>query len=250
LIVSSKAIVLNKRNFGDTSLICSLFTSEQGKVSIIAKGARTKKNPHSAILQPLNYIDLVYYYKNKRNIQTLKEASLIKNHLDLQCSYENFLYALTIVDIINSINLENNPCEIIFRLTLQSIKKINKCSLDDIMIYYVFFQLQLLIYLGYQPNWLNCYSCNKKINQGFFDNKTCHVLCSSCKQNHCIKLNSDVLSVFEFISKTHIDLIITKNKYDRTSYKKINELLYKFIRLYLSQIKSCKTFHQVYQYEE
>ena len=249
MIVNSKAIVLNKRNFGDTSLICSLFTSEQGKVSIIAKGARTKKNPHSAILQPLNYIDLVYYYKNKRNIQTLKEASLITNHLDLECSYENFLYALTVVDIINSINLENNPCDIIFRLTLQSIKKINKCTLDDIIIYYVFFQIQLLIYLGYQPNWLNCYSCSKKIKHGFFDNKTCHVLCSTCKQNHCIKLNSDVLLVFHFITKTHIDVIVDKNQYDKTLFLQINSLLFKFIKLYLPQIKSCKTFHQVNLYE-
>tara|TARA_B100000029_G_scaffold69019_1_gene61457 strand:- start:1078 stop:1827 length:750 start_codon:yes stop_codon:yes gene_type:complete len=249
LIISSKAIVLNKRNFGDTSLICSLFTSEQGKVSIIAKGARTKKNPHSAILQPLNYIDLVYYYKNKRNIQTLKEASLITNHLDLDCSYENFLYALTVVDIINSINLEDNPCDIIFRLTLQSIKKINKCDLQDITIYYVFFQLQLLIYLGYQPNWLNCYSCSNKITCGFFDNKTCHILCANCKQNQCVKLNPDILSVFQFISTTHIDIIVKKNQYNQILYSEINSMLYKFIKLYLPQIKSCKTFHQVHLYE-
>ena len=160
MILSSKAIVLNKRNFGDTSLICSLYTGEQGKISIIAKGARSKKNPHSAILQPLNYIDLVYYYKNKRNIQTLKEASLIKNHTNLHSSYENFLYALTIVDILNSINLENNPCDIIFRLVLQSVKKITKSQINDLIIYYVFFQIKLLIYLGYQPNWQYCLTCN------------------------------------------------------------------------------------------
>ena len=143
MILSSKAIVLNKRNFGDTSLICSLFTGEQGKISIIAKGARSKKNPHSAILQPLNYIDLVYYYKNKRNIQTLKEASLIKNHMNLHSSYENFLYALTIVDILNSINLENNPCDIIFRLVLQSVKKITKSQLIGIFFEWIFLKLSL-----------------------------------------------------------------------------------------------------------
>ena len=58
--------------------------------------------------------------------------------MNLHSSYENFLYALTIVDILNSINLENNPCKIIFRLALQSIKKINKSQRNNLIIYYAF----------------------------------------------------------------------------------------------------------------
>ena len=53
---------------------------QYGKITIIAKGAKSIKNPLGALLEPLNYIDCVYYYKSNRNIQTLKEASLINKY--------------------------------------------------------------------------------------------------------------------------------------------------------------------------
>ena len=73
MISSTEAIVLNKKNFGDTSLICNLYSKDYGKIAIIAKGAKSLKNPLGAILQPMNYIDCVYYYKSKRSIQIIPQ---------------------------------------------------------------------------------------------------------------------------------------------------------------------------------
>ena len=47
---------------------------------------RLTKNLNGAILQPLNYINLIYYYKPKRNIQTYKEASIIQKYNDISNS--------------------------------------------------------------------------------------------------------------------------------------------------------------------
>ena len=124
LLYNTQAIVLNKHNYGDTSLICNLFTLEQGKICIIAKGARSIKNPNSAILQPLNFIQLIYYYKNRRNIQTLKEASILNKHFHIDENYDKMFYALIVIDIINKISFHNNPCNIIFRLTQKTLDKI------------------------------------------------------------------------------------------------------------------------------
>ena len=49
MIYQSEAIVLNHHKYGNTSLICNLFTEKYGKVNIISKGARRFKNPNSAI---------------------------------------------------------------------------------------------------------------------------------------------------------------------------------------------------------
>ena len=40
----TEAILLHSRNYSETSLICELFTRKHGRVSVIAKGARSKKN--------------------------------------------------------------------------------------------------------------------------------------------------------------------------------------------------------------
>ena len=61
------------------------------------------KNPNSAILQPLHCIDLAYYYKESRNIQILKEASISDNFININKHYEKMMCALTIIEIVNKI---------------------------------------------------------------------------------------------------------------------------------------------------
>ena len=87
MIYNSEALILNTRFYGDTSLICNLFTRKYGRLSIISKGARTLKNPNRAILQPAQFIDLHYYYKPGRNIQILKEASINKHFFLMHKNY-------------------------------------------------------------------------------------------------------------------------------------------------------------------
>ena len=87
MIYNSEALILNTRQYGDTSLICNLFTKQYGKLSIISKGARTLKNPNRAIIQPAQFIDLHYYYKPGRNIQILKEASINQHIFHIHENY-------------------------------------------------------------------------------------------------------------------------------------------------------------------
>ena len=48
----TEAIMLHSRKYRETSLICELFTKKIGRVSVIAKGARSKKNKFQNITSP------------------------------------------------------------------------------------------------------------------------------------------------------------------------------------------------------
>jgi len=138
VIYSTQAFVLNKKKYGDTSLICNLFSSDFGKFSIIAKGARSIKNPLGAILQPLNHIECVYYYKSSRNIQILKEASIVDKYFELENSYTKMNYALTIADMVNHINYVESPSKIIYRLTKKYLNQLMHL-MKKILIFCLFF---------------------------------------------------------------------------------------------------------------
>ena len=101
MINNTEALILSCYPYGDTSLICNLFTKDFGRVSIISKGARKIKNPNHAILQPLQYINLHYYFKPKRNIQLLKEASINLHFYTIQDNYKKLIYSYNIIDILN-----------------------------------------------------------------------------------------------------------------------------------------------------
>ena len=208
MIYETQALILNTHKYGDTSIICSLFTKDYGKISIISKGARKIKNPNQAILQPLNFIDLNFYFKPQRNIQILKEASINKHFFNIKKSYQKFLYSFHIIDIINQICKVENPNHIIFRLSKKILKYINQNNEKLIPIYFIFFLLQLLKYLGYQPILNHCNICNQNLISGIYCFNTGQLICNNCNnQPSSIKINSIELQLLNNLYSTHIKKI-------------------------------------------
>ena len=78
MIVHSRAIVLKSFSYSNTSIIARCFTREKGKVSVIIHGAKKKNSQKAAYFQPANYLDLVLYFKETREIQTVSKVSFVQ----------------------------------------------------------------------------------------------------------------------------------------------------------------------------
>jgi len=242
VISSTQAIVLNKKNFGDTSLICNLYSVDYGKVAIIAKGAKSLRNPLGAILQPMNYIECTYYYKSKRNIQIIKEASIITKFFDIEKNYKKMNYALTMIDIIQHMHYEESPSKIIFRLLKKILYNINNYDKKNVLLLYVFFQLQCLIYLGYCPSIDKCNQCYKVLQSATFDNHAGQLGCHKCITNKESGLNKKQLNMINYLMTTHIDRVIINLKYFSQDLEMINNFLHKYILFHIPEIKKSKAF--------
>lgn len=246
MIASTHAIVLNKRNYSDSSLICDLFSKDYGKVTIIAKGAKSIKNPLGALLQPLNYIECIYYYKASRNIQTLKEASIVNKYYSIENDYKKMQYGLTIVDLINQINYVDSPSNIIFRLTHKILKSLNTVQIKYIDVLFIFFLLQYLIYLGYCPSIKQCANCNKKLINGKFDYLSGQIVCNQCTDSQ-LKIDAESLEIIKFLMETHITKIVNNFEFDIKKCLQINNFLYKFILYHIPDIKKSKALRIMYR---
>ncbi len=242
MIYATEALILTRHYYGDTSLICNLFTKNYGRVSIIAKGARKPKNTNSAILQPLQFIDIHYYYKSKRNIQLLKEATINKHFFNTHNNYHKIIASYQTLDIINQICQVENPNEIIFRLVKQIMSKINNSNYKDIIVYNIFYKLQLLKYIGYQPIIDFCNICNQKLVDSQYDWSIGQLICMNCtnhKQSN-IKLTNQHLDIIKYLSNTHIDTITI----DKSQYPLLNDLdkyLLYFLSYHIINLKYLKS---------
>ena len=67
MILTTQAVVLDSIPYQDSSLIIRLFTEELGKISIIVKGAKRRKNNISLITEPSNVISITLNYKSTKN---------------------------------------------------------------------------------------------------------------------------------------------------------------------------------------
>ena len=72
----TKGLVLNYIKYGDSSIICKIFTDSFGLQSYIINGIRNSKSKNIALYQPLNILNMVVYHKKSSGIQRIKEAKL------------------------------------------------------------------------------------------------------------------------------------------------------------------------------
>lgn len=91
MLVKTEGILLKTTKYRETSLIVKAYTQSHGLLSFIVNGVRTAKQSNKAVLfQPLNFLDLIIYYKEKKGLLHLKEYKF------------NFLYQEIPFNIIKS----------------------------------------------------------------------------------------------------------------------------------------------------
>ena len=85
MIENVEGIILNTRNYNDTSKILDIFTKEYGVIGVIAKGCKSLKSNLRSVTDKLTYATFTIYYK-KDKLSILTEASVIDNFNNIKRS--------------------------------------------------------------------------------------------------------------------------------------------------------------------
>ena len=181
-----------------------MFTEDQGKVTILAKGAWRPKNTAGALLEPMNHIHLQYYHKNSREIQVLKDGGFTQQFSNLRKELSKVIVGLTIVEMMDKSTLDNNPFPILYRLGWRVLEKLND-EKQNIWLVFVFFLYQLSLRLGFLPNIKKCSKCNADLISGCFDNYTGELICVNCSTQSKISLDENSLSALQKLEGLHLD---------------------------------------------
>ena len=181
-----------------------MFTEDQGKVTILAKGAWRPKNNAGALLEPMNHIYLQYYHKNSREIQVLKDGGFTQQFSNLRKELSKVIVGLTIVEMMDKSTLDNNPFPILYRLGWRVLEKLND-EKQNIWLVFVFFLYQLSLRLGFLPNIKKCSKCNADLISGCFDNYTGELICVNCSTQSKISLDENSLSALQKLEGLHLD---------------------------------------------
>ena len=117
MICKTEAIVLKTLKFKESSLIASLYTLDKGRNDFIIHAARSvsKKNPQVPI-QIGSYLEIIYYHKSTRELQTLTQSSPIKLYNELYSSPIKILYATLLAEIAYYALKESESNEAVFQV--------------------------------------------------------------------------------------------------------------------------------------
>jgi len=91
-----------------------MFTRDYGKVSVIAKGARSPKSKFSGKLEPGLIIDAVYHFKAGRTVHTLTEISVANPWPPSANHPDRYVARIAFTDLLNRLLQEDGPNEALF----------------------------------------------------------------------------------------------------------------------------------------
>ncbi len=138
--------VLHSRPFRDSSLILDCFTRDYGRLSLVAKGARSAKSRQRQLCQP--FMALLLSWQGKSNLKTL--IQLESCELPLRLTGNHLFSGFYLNELLIRLLPEQDSCPEIFdryRQTLQSL-----AQQEDLEPVLRKFEFGLLEELGYRIN--------------------------------------------------------------------------------------------------
>ncbi|MDO9547819.1 MAG: DNA repair protein RecO, partial [Candidatus Marinimicrobia bacterium] len=178
-LIKTEALILRTIPFRESSSIVRMFTREQGKVSVIAKGARRLKSTLRGFLESLNYVEAIYYYKSTRDIQTLSKIDLIHSYFsnvpDIECN----ILGQALLETIDKVVHDHQHDHEIFDSSVQHLGFMDhepeKCKVA-----FIRFLFTVTDILGYRLDVNSCPRCRTQLTSAVYDPGSARLICVEC----------------------------------------------------------------------
>lgn len=151
MLGTTKAIVLHKTNYSESSIVVQMFTYEFGKVSLLIQGVKRRKSKNKAALfEPLSILELVGNFKNPEKLIKPAEVKIHKPLLQIQSSIGKRAIVLFLAEILGKCIKEPNPEKDLFSFVETSLNYL-EITKDKTSNFHIVFLLELSRYLGFYP---------------------------------------------------------------------------------------------------
>lgn len=141
----TEGIIIKRRNSGEADRVLTVFTKDQGKIQIKAKGVRKITSKRSSHIELLNLVQIGLYKSNAMSLAT--EVQSIETYPLIKEDLKKIGIAYHLCELIDGLCPENQENRQIFSLFREVLYQLAVDSNPATIVYT--FQLDLLAQLGY-----------------------------------------------------------------------------------------------------
>ncbi len=161
--LSTTAIVLRRREYGDFDLIVTVLTRDHGTRTLIAKAAKKSTKRFPGILEPFNNLQLSFRESRRKGLAVLEEASLIHPLGRIRSDFGKTAYASYWVECIALWMEEGLVRPDIYQLLNFVLNELDAGTIAADMLS-VLFQMRFVGQEGLQPVLARCACCQIDID--------------------------------------------------------------------------------------
>ena len=158
-VYKTEAIVLRQRRLGEADKILTLFSENHGKIDVIAKGVLKQGSRKAGHLEVLAHARLLL--ARGRNLDVVTQAETVYPFYYLHDQVELTSLGLYVAELLERFTADHQPQPSLFHLAAETLRRLDDgLSPRTVM---RFFEMQLLMELGYQPELRRCVICGNAI---------------------------------------------------------------------------------------
>lgn len=187
-IHKTEAIVLNKHDFRESSIIVNFYTRDFGKVSGILKGIKEDPTKFASTLEPFSYNDIIFYKKRSSSLHLVTQCEIKDNFNVIRQNMFKVGLGSLMMELLDAIMPQEDKNEDVFNLVLASLKELEMYNNPDKIM--TIFKIKILALSGFKPHFDSCVCCGSKISgQSKFSLNLGGLLCSECtNKDPCARL--------------------------------------------------------------
>ena len=226
-----KGIVVSETNYGESSKILSLITSNYGLISVVSKGCRNYKSKLRSYSIKLTY---GYFYLNYKEdgLSTLTDVDSINDLKNIKTDLVNIGYASYLIDLARQVVKQNSNSDV-FNILESALLKINDGFDPGIITNIV--ELKYLSFLGVAPVLDKCNLCGNTLDIVTVNSDAGGYVCSNCYTDQYVTdpKTTKLLRMFLFVDISKIKELNIRDKSKYEINKFLEDYYIKYSGLYL-----------------
>ena len=180
--LQTRALVLSTRPLGETDRMLTLLTWEEGKVGARAPGARRVKSKLAATVELFTCGNFLLY--RGRTLFTVTQAQVETTFRDLMLHTDDYARGLYFAELVERLLPEGEPNPAVFQLLMSGWSLLQQGKGDRDLLTR-FFELRLLLLLGFRPHCDACIFCGAGDGPFYWSTAAGGVYCENCRpQQH------------------------------------------------------------------
>ncbi len=178
-IERTEAIVLNKHDLRETSIIANFYTRDFGKLCGELKGIRSEPAKFASNLELFSHNEIIFYRKRNSSIHLISQADKSNNFDGIRQSISKSGMGTLMMELISCVMPDEDKNEDVFNLILDCLKELAVTNNPDKIL--TIFKIKMLAFSGFKPHFDSCVSCYDRIlGQSKFSLSLGGLLCERC----------------------------------------------------------------------
>jgi len=229
-IYQTKGLVIKVKDVGEADRLLSILTETQGKVVVRAKGVRWFYSKNHGHLDLLSYLRLTLV--EGRQMDQVTSVETIDSFKPIKDNLQKTAFAYYLLELCDKLLPEKEENKNVLALLLAVLEVLKKEKPQKPLL--LFFQLNLLTLLGFQPQLSFCVNCQRRFSPKeiwFFSPTMGGLLCHLCRKNdpQAEPLSLKEWQTLQFLLSKRLKEVLSF-PWDEKTGQRLEELLKVFLR--------------------